>query len=60
MAKTFDKIAYNRKYNHTNYLSFKLQINKKKDKDVITKLNNVPSKTKYIIELIKKDIERED
>ena len=59
MAK-FNKIAYNRKYIKENYIGFKLQLNKKKDKDVIKKLNNVPSKTRYIVELIRQDIKRED
>lgn len=56
----FDRVAYNRKYQREKFFDYKLQLSKKSDKDIINKLMSVPSKKRYIAELIRKDIERED
>lgn len=53
MKRYYDRIT---KYNKKNTKSYCLKLNKKTDKDVIAKLDGVPSKMGYIKELIRKDL----
>ena len=47
---------YNKKYKAKNYKALTIQLNANKYKDVLTKLENVPNKTDYIVSLVRKDI----
>lgn len=56
MAKNSEaKIRNNNVYAKKTYLRFMMNV-RKDDKDVIKKLESVPSKNRYIIDLIRKDI----
>lgn len=56
MAKNSEaKIRNNNVYAKKTYLRFMMNV-RKDDKDVIKKLESVPSKNGYIIDLIRKDI----
>ena len=48
------------KYDKENTVQVKLKLNKKTDADILGKLDSVEYKQKYIKELIKADISRED
>ena len=51
-------IERSKEWNKTNLKSVTIQFNKVSDKDVINRLNQVPNKTDYIRQLIRKDIEQ--
>lgn len=53
------RTAHWNKYNKENYKFFRLKI-KNTDTQVLNKLNSVPSKNGYVLELIRKDIENEN
>ena len=46
------------KYRKNNTRNVTLQLNKNTDKDILKKLDEVPSKMGYIKELIRKDLEK--
>ena len=48
------------KYDKANTVQYKLKLNKKWDRDIIAKLDNVGNKQGYIKELIRADIDEED
>lgn len=48
------------KYRKNNTRNVTLQLNKNTDKDILKKLDEVPSKMGYIKELIRKDIKKQD
>lgn len=48
------------KYRKNNTRNVTLQLNKNTDKDILKKLDEVPSKMGYIKELIRKDINKQD
>lgn len=48
------------KYDKANTVQYKLKLNKKWDRDIIAKLDNVDNKQGYIKELIRADIDEED
>ena len=48
------------KYNKTKTVTYCLRLNKNTDKDIIEVLNSVGSKTGYIKELIRIDIQRDN
>ena len=48
------------KYNKTKTTTYCLRLNKNTDKDIIEVLNSVGSKTGYIKELIRLDIQRDN
>ena len=48
-----------RKYDSANCKFYHLKLNLKTDKDVIAKLDSVPSKQDYIRQLIRKDLAAE-
>lgn len=48
------------KYDKENTVQVKLKLNKKKDADILGKLDSVEYKQKYIKELIRADISKED
>lgn len=48
------------KYRKNNTRNVTLQLNKNIDKDILKKLDEVPSKMGYIKELIRKDINKQD
>lgn len=47
------------KYDRDNTIQVKMKLNKKKDADIINKLNTVSSKQGYIKSLIRKDLYKE-
>lgn len=51
------KYEYIAKFNRENYRHYHIKVNLK-DKDVIEKLESVPSKNGYIVELIREDIKK--
>lgn len=55
--KKYKQLVYQNDYNKEHYKRYGLMVSIK-EKDVISKLESVASKNKYIIDLIKKDIER--
>ena len=57
--KKFDKLEYNKKYNKVFEKVISLHFVAEADKDIIDKINSVPSKVGYIRELVLADIERE-
>ena len=57
MEKKYKQIEYQNDYNKEHYKRYGLMISIK-EKDVIEKLESVYSKNRYIIDLIKKDIEK--
>lgn len=46
------------RYDAANTRSFRLKLNKKTDKEIIKKLESVPSIQGYIKELIRKDLKK--
>lgn len=48
------------KYDKENTVQVKLKLNKKTDADILGKLDSVEYKQKYIKELIRADISKED
>ena len=48
------------KYDKENTVQVKLKLNKKKDADILGKLDSVEYKQKYIKKLIRADISKED
>ena len=48
------------KYDKENTVQVKLKLNKKTDADILDKLDSVEYKQKYIKELIRADISKED
>lgn len=58
MVSEAQKKASN-KHNKENTKIISLRLNFRTDKDILKKLNNVPSKMGYIKELIRKDIQKE-
>ena len=58
MAKNSEaKIKANHKYDSKTYRIYRFRV-RKDDKDVIDKLESVPSKNGYVLELIRKDIKK--
>lgn len=54
--KKFDQNKYTAEWKKTHVKRVCIALNRNTDKDVIEKLENVPSKQGYIKELIRKDI----
>lgn len=60
MAKTSAaRIRASNKYNNTHTRSIGLRLNLVTDADVIARLDEVPNKRRYLIDLIRADIEQE-
>ena len=55
-----NKLRYIAQYNREKTFKVFLSLNKANDKDIIDRLNEVPAKTTYIKELIRKDIKTLD
>lgn len=55
----FDKKAYGLEYHKENIWQVKLNINRKTDADIVSKLMSVPNRLGYIKSLIRADIEKE-
>lgn len=55
--KEFNQLEYIKQFNKENYKHYHIKINLK-DKAIIDHLEKQPSKNGYLINLIKKDIER--
>ena len=53
----FNQVRYINEFTRANYRRYNLQISIK-ETDVIAKLDSQENKTKYIVDLIKKDIEK--
>lgn len=54
----FNQSEYIKEYTKENYKHYHLMVNKK-DEDVINKIEEQKSKNKYLIDLVRKDIENE-
>jgi len=52
----YNKTEYDKTYDEQNTVQFKMKLNKNTDKDILKKLDSVPSKQGYIKELIRADI----
>lgn len=50
-----NKRKYTLAYQKANYVSVVFHLRKDTDQDILTKLDNVPNKSDYIRELIRKD-----
>ena len=53
------RIKSNAKYDAANTVQVHLKLNKKTDKDVIDKLDTVPSKQTYLKNLVREDLKRQ-
>ena len=53
-----NKLKYNREFNRSNYKSISLRLNYKKEREVINWLLQLDDLHSYLVDLIRKDIER--